>query len=606
MAAVGNPQLRLRGKSLPKFVIKFGLIAGMVGLTPALHAADADAFFVPALSGHILGEVRNAAGVVQMGAVVSLYNRYDELLRRGLSNQDGKFVFDSLAPDVYSIRVSLASFVPALRRNISVLSGSESLLKIQLSSALSTVELVPLNSPEGALMSDSWKWVLKTSHATRPVLRLLPQTSSSRTSMASVFSDTSALVKVSAGDGDPFSGTSQDLGTAFVLATSVNGTSKIRVSGNVGYAASGFPSAGFRTTYQRDDQSGEGPQLALTVRQIYLPSLMGSGAFGSNTPALRTASLSSYDKMEVLDIIHLEYGVSLESISLFGRINHVNPFARATYDLDDHSAVRLAVSAGSQPVELLTCSSDQNQNLSADLAALGQMQRISRRDNQAAVERNKVIEAGYQAVDGSRTYRASMYAEEVSNAAFLMSGDSGLVDPGDLLPDISSRGTVFNLGDYRRMGYSASVTQKLGDRVEVSAAGGRTDALQLQQSPDVPASTGDDLRSGVRNAPRPWVTVQADAALPVTKTHLATSYGWTDPNVLMPTHVSLTGKTDQKVGWNVYARQPLPSIGGMHMEMTVDLRNLLAQGYVPLQANGRHAVLTNAPRAVRGGVSFIF
>ena len=591
---------------MPKFVIKFGLIAGMVGLTPALHAADADAFFVPALSGHILGEVRNATGVVQMGAVVSLYNRYDELLRRGLSNQDGKFVFDSLAPDVYSIRVSLASFVPALRRNISVIAGSESLLKIQLSSALSSIELVPLNSPEGALMSDSWKWVLKTSHATRPVLRLLPQTSSSRTSMASVFSDTSALVKVSAGDGDPFSGTSQDLGTAFVLATSVNGTSKIRVSGNVGYAASGFPSAAFRTTYRRDDQNGEGPQLALTVRQIYLPSLMGSGAVGSNTPALRTASLSSYDKMEVLDVIHLEYGVSLESISLFGRINHVNPFARATYDLDDHSAVRLAVSAGSQPVELLTASSNQNQNLSADLAALGQMQRISRRDNQAAVERNKVIEAGYQAVEGSRTYRASVYAEEVSNAAFLMSGDSGLVDPGDLLPDLSSRGTVFNLGDYRRMGYSASVTQKLGDRLEVSAAAGRTDALQLQQSRDVPASTGDDFRSGVRNAPRPWVTVQADAAVPVTKTHLATSYGWTDPNVLMPTHVSLTGKTDQKVGWNVYARQPLPSIGGMHMEMTVDLRNLLAQGYVPLQSNGRHAVLTNAPRAVRGGVSFIF
>jgi hypothetical protein len=100
--------------------------------------------------------------------------------------------------------------------------------------------------------------------------------------------------------------------------------------------------------------------------------------------------------------------------------------------------------------------------------------------------------------------------------------------------------------------------------------------------------------------------VQADASVPVTGTHLATSYGWTDPNVLMPVHVSLTGKTDQKVGWNVYARQRLPSIGGMHMEMTVDLRNLLAQGYVGIQSNDRHAVLTNAPRAVRGGVSFIF
>jgi len=593
---------------LPKFAIKFGLIAGMVGLTPAVHAADVASIFAPVVSAQILGEVRNANGVVQMGAVVSLYNRYDELLRRGLSNQDGKFVFDSLAPDVYSIRVSLASFVPALRRNISVLAGSENLLKIQLASALSSIELVPLNSPEGALMSDSWKWVLRSSHATRPVLRLVPQTSSSRSSVASLFSGTSALVKVSAGDGDPFGGVSQDLGTAFVLATSVNGTSKVHVSGNVGYAASGFPSAGFRTTYRRDDQAGEGPQIAMTVRQIYLPSLLGSGGFGADTPALRTASLSSYDKLDILDIIHLEYGASLESISLFGRINHVSSFARATYDLGDQSAVKVAVSSGSQPVELLTDSTQQDlgQNLNGDLAALGQVQRISRRDNQAAVERNKVIEAGYQAVKGSRTYRASVYAEEVSDAAFLMSGDSGFMDSGDLLPDLSSLGTIFDVGDYRRVGYSASVTQALGDRVKVSAAAGRTDGLQLQNSPDAIPVTGDNLRSGIRNTPRPWVTLEANASLPGTGTHLGSSYGWTDPSVLMPIHVSLTGRTDQQIGWNVYARQPLPTLGGMHMEMTVDLRNLLAQGYVGLQSGGRRTVLTNAPRAVRGGVSFIF
>jgi len=595
--------------SLPKFAIKFGLIAGMVGLTPAVHAADQGVFSSSALSAQILGEVRNSTGVTQMGAAVSLYNRYDQLVRHSLSNQDGKFIFDGLAPDVYSIRVSLASFAPLLRRNISVLAGSENLLRIQLASALSTIELVPLSSPEGALMSDSWKWVLKSSHATRPVLRLLPQpsssgSSSSRSAMASLFSGTSGLVRLSAGDSDPFSGNPQDLGTAFVLATSLNGSSQVHVSGNVGYAASGFPSAGFRTTFRRDNESGEGPQLALTVRQIYLPSLMGSGPAGSDTPALSTASLSTFDKMDIADLIHLEYGVSLESVSLFGRMNHVNPFARATYDLGEKSAVQVAVSSGTQPVELLAGSS--NQDLNQDLMALGQMTRISRRNNQAAVERNKVIEAGYTAVKGSRTYRASVYGEEVSDAAFLMSGESGFVDPGDLLPDLASRGIVFNVGDYRRMGYSASVTQALGDRVEISVAGGRTDALQLQKSPDSLPANGDDLRSGIRNAPRPWVTAQADASVPVTGTHLATSYGWTDPNVLMPLHVSLTGKSDQKIGWNVYARQPLPAMGGMHMEITADLRNLLAQGYVGIQSNGRRAVLTNVPRAVRGGVSFIF
>jgi hypothetical protein len=596
---------------LPKLAIKFGLIAGMVGLTPAVHAGDPTV-----LSGHILGEVRNSTGVAQMGAAVALYNRYDELVRRALSNQDGKFVFDSLAPDVYSIRVSLASFVPA-RRYISVLAGSDNLLKIQLATALSTIELVPVSSPEGALMSDSWKWVLRSSHATRPILRLLPQpsttgSSSSRSAMASLFSGTSGLVKLSAGDSDPFSGSPQDLGTAFVLATSVNGASQVHVSGNVGYAASGFPSAGFRATFRRDNQAGEGPQLALTVRQIYLPSLLGSGPAGSDTPVLRTASLSTFDKLDVADLIHLEYGASLESVSLFGRMNHVNPFARATYDLGEKSAVRVAVSSGTQPVELIAGSSEQdrkhdiNGDLNADLMALGRMTPISRRNNQAALERSKVIEAGYQTVKGSRTYRALVYAEEVSDAAFLLSGDAGLLDAGDLLPDLASRGIVFNLGDYRRMGYSASVTQALGDRVDVSLAGGRTDALQLQPSPDAAAAGAEELRSSVRNTPRPWVTVQADAALPVTKTHLATSYGWTDPNVLMPLHQSLTGRSDQKLGWNIYARQALPAIGGMRMEVTADLRNLLAQGYVGVQSNGRHAVLTNVPRAVRGGVSFIF
>jgi hypothetical protein len=180
------------------------------------------------------------------------------------------------------------------------------------------------------------------------------------------------------------------------------------------------------------------------------------------------------------------------------------------------------------------------------------------------------------------------------------------MDSGNLLPDMSSLGTIFDVGDYRRMGYSASVTQTLGDHVEVSAAAGRADGLQLQKSPDALPASGDDLRSGVHNTPRPWVTVQAETLVPATGTHLATSYGWTDPSVLMPIHVSLTGRSDQKTGWNIYARQPLPSIGGMHMEMTVDLRNLLAQGYVGIQTTGGRAVLTNAPRAVRGGVSFIF
>ena len=103
----------------------------------------AAAFSAPAappvpLAGDILGQVRNGAGIAQMGATVLLYNRYDELVRQGLTGEQGRFGFDALAPGLYSIRVILASFVPAERRNIAVLPNSENRLDINLASVLSS------------------------------------------------------------------------------------------------------------------------------------------------------------------------------------------------------------------------------------------------------------------------------------------------------------------------------------------------------------------------------------------------------------------------------------------------------------------------------------
>ena len=62
-------------------------------------------------------------------------------------------------------------------------------------------------------------------------------------------------------------------------------------------------------------------------------------------------------------------------------------------------------------------------------------------------------------------------------------------------------------------------------------------------------------------------------------------------------------------GLNVYFRQPIPglSILPWRVEATADLRNLLAEGYLPLGSpNGLQAVLVQNPRSFRGGFSFIF
>ena len=75
------------------------------------------------LSGSIAGIVSNSTGIPQMGATVLLYNRFDHLLQRSLTTDRGTFQFAALSPDVYAIRVSLASFLPALKRDIAVQPG---------------------------------------------------------------------------------------------------------------------------------------------------------------------------------------------------------------------------------------------------------------------------------------------------------------------------------------------------------------------------------------------------------------------------------------------------------------------------------------------------
>ena len=89
---------------------------------------------------------------------------------------------------------------------------------------------------------------------------------------------------------------------------------------------------------------------------------------------------------------------------------------------------------------------------------------------------------------------------------------------------------------------------------------------------------------------------------------MSADYGWTDFHALMLEHMFLTQPSDQAPGLNIRVRQPLPAFGGLpgRLEATIELRNLLAQGYLPLVAGSYHAVLTDSPRCLRGGLNFIF
>ncbi|HTB16386.1 MAG TPA: carboxypeptidase-like regulatory domain-containing protein [Bryobacteraceae bacterium] len=587
------------------------ILAGVFCLAPAARAGGP----IP-LAGSIAGEVKSVAGVVEMGAKVLLYDRHEQLVRQALTNEQGYFGFAGLAPDVYSIRVTLASFVPALRRNISVAAGTEDLLQINLSGIFSTVDILS-SASRGTLMGDDWKWVLRASPSTRPILRFLPDYSSSRSlasdsssssssgAFGSMFSETEGMLKVSAGDSEGLGSSQQDLGTAFALATSIYGKSRLQLSGNLGYATNSvMPAAGFSTTYSRNSDNGGGnPEITVGMRQMYLPD--GRGDAG---PALRTMTVGLFDHLDLGDRLHFEYGFNYESVSFLNHLNYLSPFGRTTLDLGARSWVRMAFSSGTQPGQLLTKNMESADALSQDLAALAMGPRVSLSNARTEVERRESFEASYRHVSGSRTYAAGFYRESVSNAAFMLSGPSDFLPASDLLTALGSSSQVFNAGSYQRMGYSASVTQSLGEHFDVTMAAGRAGALLAGLNSEADANA---LRGEIKTVQRSWLSARVSKTLPVTGTRISSSYGYTDFRALMPSHLSLTDQSNQDSGWNIDIRQPLPSLPWLfgsfgRFEASAELRNLLAEGYLPVVVNDQRAVLTNSPRAVRGGLSFIF
>jgi carboxypeptidase family protein len=556
------------------------------------------------LSGNILGEVKTVTGIAEMGARVLLYDRHDQLVRQVLTNEQGRFWFTALAPDVYSIRVTLASFVPALRRNISVGAGTDNLLAIHLSGIFSTVDILS-SSAHGTLMGDDWKWVLRASPSTRPILRFLPDSASSQDSTSrsfGMFSETEGMLKVTAGDSDALTNPiEQDLGTAFALATSIYGKSRLQLSGNVG-SNGVLPAAGFETTYSRTGDSTSNPEITLSMRQMYLNA----------GPPLREASLGVFDHLDLLDRVHLVYGFNYESVTFLDHLNYLSPFALATYDLGKHSSVRMAVSSGTQPGQLLVRNSEAGDTLSQDLAALALAPRVSLSDGRTQVERRNAFETTYVNVAGSRKYSAGIYHETVSNAAFLLSGPANFLPSSDVLTQLGSTSQVFNAGSYERTGFSGAMTQALGEHSDFTVAAGQTGALMAGT---LSAADADALRAAIHMAQKSWLTMRLSRVLPVTGTRVISSYGLTDFRALMPAHLSMTDPVSQgspqDTGWNIYIRQPLPALPGLfgnfgRFEATAELRNLLAQGYLPVIVLDQRAVLTSSPRAVRGGLAFIF
>jgi len=601
-------------------------VAALVALTPALQANDLS---LP-ITGSLTGSVLDAVGTPQMGASVQILNRYNRVVSNTITAADGSFGFVGLQADFYSIRVSLASFLPASRDKIPVKAGLDSVLQIHLATLFSNVELsytVP-----AAAMSDDWRWVLRSSPATRPINRALnvgfPGSSSSDADRVPLFSETHARLMVSGGDSGLLNSDfgAGDLGTGFALSTNFLGKNLLQLGGSMDQTANVGPSAiGLFAVYSRNEtgNSGAPPEIVFSFAQLggIGPQLLGNQALPSanaftTSPVVRMMSLSTYDTLDVASELHLEYGVIAESVDYLQHKGRLTPFGRLSADLGSGLEIIASYSNGGRPDPLLSHQSStapadgQNNDRSSptsSITPLSRLPQLSDENGRLQLQRTQSYEVGVRKTGGSLSYAASVFYDDVSNGRLNVAGDSAFLNANDLLWDGTSTTSIYNIGAYRSSGYIASVDESFTPFLHGAVAYGRMSGFTSETAGVSPDSA--DRHSFLHEGNRSIATATVNTLVPGSRTRVSAIYGWVDGRTAIPSHAFTTQTASIAPGLNICIHQPLPSFPGIpgHFELTADLRNLFAQGYLPISGTGGQTLLiVQSPRALRGGLNFTF
>jgi hypothetical protein len=557
---------------------RFGFWLIWVGLAAPLAAADRPA----SLSGY----VRDVQGVPQMGATVEVLSAA-ALQFKALTDEKGFFRLKDLGPGVYSIKVTAPSFLPTLREHIGLRAGTAMVVNLTLTTLFQALELGP---PRTASDDDDWKWTLR-SVASRPVLRALPDgtvvVAAAENSSGHDAKATLALLAGSASDGY---GSESDMTTGFALEHSVSTGDVWGLAGNVGYGLS--PAAIIHTSFTHHAANGSDPTLALTVRNLAPPTV------GFPTTGLQSIALTSTDTLALGDVFELHFGSELQTVQFMGRVSTFRPFGTADVHLDPDTVLEYAYASSRPPMR----SEDGGESMATQLGETGP--RVSIASFSPALERAHHQEVSLSHRMGKTSVQFAVFSDRVTDTVLTGVGEvSG--GNGELLPDIYSGTFSYRGNNFDTTGLRVVLQRKVRSDLTASLNYGYGGVLDLVGT-DVQLG---EARQSLKAAQRHAVSARLSGHLPHCRTQWSTSYGWTSGRALTPVDMFNVSPGQSEPYLNAYVRQPLPTLGFLpvKMEAMIDVRNLLAQGYVPVMgADGQTVYLVQSARSVRGGLAFTF
>jgi Carboxypeptidase regulatory-like domain len=537
--------------------------------------------------GAITGIVRNTAGVPQMGAAVEVFSSATHAMRV-FTDARGFYSAGGLVPGTYQVKVTAPSFLPSLRENVALKAGASVLVNVTLSTLFEAVQMLPPH--QGNADDEGWKWTLRSA-ANRPILRV----AGNGPVMVSKTGNEHAALKgavafVAGSDAEGF-GSAGEVSTHFNFEKSLFTAGMLSLKGNVGYGA-GPQNGVIRAAYAQKLGDGSNPELALTLRRMSNPDL------NARMPALQAMSVRVSDSITLADFLDLRAGTEYQTVQFLSRASAVKPYGSVAAHLSPDTVVEYRY-ASAEPNMAASRGFDATVG---DVLESGP--RVSMTDRGAVLERARHQEVAVSHRHHKTSVQLAGYSDAVRNTALTGAGDLNGPLAG-LLPDVYSETFTYNAGQLRTDGVRVVVQQKFAPELTATVNYSWGGVLDLTNS-DVALS---QVRSGIHQEWRHSIGVKLAGDVPRTHTHWATSYRAANQKSLTPVDMFDCSPGQMDPYWNIFVRQQIPGTGFLpgKMEALVDLRNLLAQGYVPVIGNdGRTLYLVQSARAVRGGVAFVF
>lgn len=265
--------------------------------------------------GHISGFIKDSRGVPLRDVLITLVQGTfnPKIIKEVTTNGFGKYEIKDLLPGSYSLKVSLASYLPILKPGIKIVSGQLAQLNLSLQSLYNKSFPSSSTSETSVNKDEDIRSVLRTASSNRPILRILETNNNQDLkSMQDVFSKRHAWENAFYIYSKAYSPNPRNLDigqvfTKFALKRNITGNSQWLMDGT--FSDSGFTT--FNSIIHLNNLNGHNPSMRISLGMI--PYLNKEKFYHKHQQKLNLVNLDFQDKLNFTKFMSIVYGMEFQS-----------------------------------------------------------------------------------------------------------------------------------------------------------------------------------------------------------------------------------------------------------------------------------------------------